>query len=221
MRFYIAVPMTFFAVLCGARTTLAVDVYKCTTPQGDVAFQDGPCPAGAVQTQVRLADAPPAQALSAAPVSTDSPPQPPPGAAQPAMKAQPPAPLPALWLCVNAADGKPYVSRNGNPPLRYVPLGMLGIPGKALSEAYGSGGIGVSAPGVRKIPVDASPQAALGAEYTPLQDTCAPASREQTCAYLRKQFGEIDDALRKARFNDERARLQPQADELQAQLGGC
>ena len=38
----------------------AVTVYKCTTPRGNVAFLDHPCPAGTIQTQVWLPDAPPA-----------------------------------------------------------------------------------------------------------------------------------------------------------------
>lgn len=130
-------------------------------------------------------------------------------------------PLPPLWVCSKAEDGSTYISHNGSPPVRYVPLGVLGVPGKPLAQAYGPGGIGVSAPGVRQTPIDASPQAAIGADYTPLQDTCTRASRTQTCAYLREQFDDVGDALRKARFNDERAKLQPQVDQLQAQLAGC
>jgi hypothetical protein len=138
----------------------------------------------------------------------------------PVATAPQPLPLPPLWVCHRAEDGSQYFSRSGTPPVRYVPLGVLGYPGKSLAQAYGPGGIGVSAPGMRKIPIDRSPGAAVGADYTPLQDTCMRASREQTCTYLRKQYDEVEHKLRNA-FKHERATLQPQADELLQQLGGC
>lgn len=210
--------------LCGLlalgalRVGLASDVYKCTTPQGDVAFQDRPCAAGATQSQVWLPDSAPAPQAAPVPATGDASQPPPPPAPPPAL-AQ--LPLPPLWICRKAEDGSTYFSQNGTPPVRYVPLGVLGVPGKSLAQAYGPGGIGVSAPGVRQTPIDASPQAAIGADYTPLQDTCARATRAQTCTYLRQQAAQTDAALGKARFKDERATLQPRADELQAQLGGC
>ena len=193
----------------------AKNVYKCTTPQGDVAFQDQPCPTGATQTQVWLSDAP-AQAATATPAppaaDTNPPPTPP--------IAKPLAPLPPLWVCASADDGSRYFSRNGNPPVRYVPLGVLGYPGQSLSQAYGPGGIGVSAPGMRQIPIDHSPGAAIAGGYTPLQDRCVRASREQTCGWLQKQYDEITHKLHNA-FKDQQVILQPQADELASQLNGC
>ena len=136
------------------------------------------------------------------------------------MEVPAPAPLPPLWVCHRAEDGSQYFSQSGAPPVRYVPLGVLGVPGKSLAQAYGPGGIGVSAPGMRKIPIDSSPQASLGADYTPLQDTCMRATRTQTCAYLRKQYDDVAHKLHNA-FKDERATLQPQADALESQLNGC
>ena len=104
--------------------------------------------------------------------------------------------------------------------MRYVPLGVLGFPGHSLSQAYGPGGIGVSAPGMRKIPIDASPQASIGADFTPLQDECMRASREQTCGWLQRQYDDVTHKLRNA-FKDQQAILQPQADELENQLNRC
>ena len=201
----------------GANAT-AETVYKCTTRQGDVAFQDQPCPKGAMQTQVWLPNVPPApaQANVATPPPPPSDANPPP----PAPITKPPAPLPPLWICQNADDDTQYFSRNGNPPARYVPLGVLGYPGQSLSQAYGSGGIGVSAPGMRQIPIDRSPGAAIAGDYTPLQDRCVRASRDQTCNWLQKQYDEVTHKLHNA-FKDQQAILQPQADELADQLNGC
>lgn len=206
-----------FAAIFLASFARASEVYKCTDAQGDVAFQDHPCRTGNDQTLVHIDDTAP---QSPAPPTFDVAPAP----AQPAQAALPvapaPTPLPPLWICENAEDGTQYFSRDGVPPVRYVPLGTLGYPGQSLSQAYGPGGIGVSAPGMRKIPIDRSPDAALAGGYTPLQDRCVQASRDQTCSYLHSQYDKIHEKLRRA-FKDERAILQPQQDTLEAQLGNC
>jgi hypothetical protein len=212
------------SVLCGLVALGAIrpgatrDVYRCIDAQGHIAFQDSPCPAGATQTQVWLPDAPPAPMQPAAttpalPPSDANPPSPTPAS-------RPAAPLPTLWICRNAEDDSTYFSRNGSPPVRYVPLGVLGFPGHSLSQAYAPGGIGVSAPGMRQIPIDHSPRDAMAGDYTPLQDVCARASREQTCGWLQKQYDDISHKLHNA-FKDQQAILQPQADELEGQLNGC
>lgn len=212
---YALLPMVVSLAFAG--NAVAVEVYKCTAPRGDVAFQDSPCPAGTTQTQVRLPDAPPtpAQPPASASASSAASALPP-----PVPIAKPPAPLPPLWICRNAEDGSTYFSRNGSPPVRYVPLGVLGYPGRSLAQAYGPGGIGVSAPELRKIPIDTSPRDAFASQTTPLQDECARATREQTCGWLQKQYDDVAHKLRNA-FKDQQAILQPQADELQNQLNGC
>jgi len=197
---------------------VAGKVYKCVDASGAVAFQDQPCPTGATQSRVHLAPPPPADAatpLARAPS--------PPAETRPAEASSPPPakPLPPMWVCRSAENGKQYFSRSGNPPVRFVPLGVLGYPGHSLAQAYGPGGIGVSAPGMRKIPVSHAPADALAGEYTTMQDTCVRASPEQTCAYLRKRFDEVQEKLDHARFKDEQARLQPQVDRLRNELGGC
>lgn len=211
-RFVAILPLAF------AAQAMAIDVYKCTDAQGNVAFQDRPCPQDTKQAEVWLPDLPPApaQPAAAAPVSAESDANPSP----PVPASKSPAPLPPLWVCRNAEDGSTYFSRNGSPPVRYVPLGVLGYPGHSLSQAYGPGGIGVSAPGMRQIPINTSPRDAIASQYTPLQDECVRASREQTCGWLQKQYDDVTHKLHNA-FKDQQAILQPQADELENQLNGC
>jgi hypothetical protein len=207
-----------FAVLlalCAAGAP-AREVYKCTTAHGDVAFQDQPCAPGAGETVLHLSDAEPAS--MPVPDATPAPatPKPPPVAPR-----SPRKPLPALWLCTNAEDGSHYATMNGPPPPRLVPLGTLGYPGKSLAEAYKAGANVMSAPELSRPPIDRSPGAAFATGLTPVQDACAPASADQTCAYLHEQLDQTADKLRRARFKDEQAQLQPQVDQLEDDLGGC
>ncbi len=202
--------------LCMPCLAVAGEVYKCTDAQGSVAFQDFPCPVDVKQSRLYLPDVP-ATPSQAAP--DDNAPQP--SAPPPVAAARRQTPLPPIWLCQSADDGSRYFSRNGNPPVRYVPLGVLGYPGQSLDQTYSPpGGLGMSASGERNIPINTSPNAAFASGYTPLQDRCLPASREQTCDYLRKQYDQVEHKLIRA-FKDEQAVLQPQDDELRNQLDGC
>jgi hypothetical protein len=194
----------------------AREVYKCTTAQGDVAYQDKPC-VDSSQTTLRVADesAVPVPAAVPAAAPAAEPPKP------PAMPQRQRKPLPALWLCTNAEDGSHYASLNVYPPPRLVPLGTLGYPGKSLNEAYRAGANVMSAPELSKPPIDRSRGSAWALGYTQVQDDCALAGADQTCAYLNQQFDLTSDKLRRARFKDEQARLQPQVDDLEDYLGGC
>jgi len=205
-----------FAILvCTSAPLGAEDVYKCTNAKDDVAYQDRPCPTSTQESQLHLPDMPPPAAV--VPVET-VPAAPPTPAAEPT---PPRAPLPPLFICQNSEDGSTYFSENGSPPVRYVPLGTLGFPGKSLGQAYGpGGGSGISAPGVNKIPISTAPRDAIATQLTALQDACAPASPMQICTYLRKQYGEVEHKLKRA-FKDERAVLEPRERELQAQLDNC
>ena len=211
-------PGLFAILVCIAAGAAAEDVYKCTNAEGDVAYQDRPCPASTHESQLHLPDAAPSTPAAVAPVET-APAAPPP---QPAPEPAPPrAALPSLFICQNSEDGSTYFSENGSPPVRYVPLGTLGFPGKSLGQAYApGGGSGISAPGVNPIPISSAPRDAIATQLTPLQDACAPASPVQTCGYLRKQYGEVEHKLKRA-FKDERAVLEPRERELQAQLDNC
>ena len=215
-------PNVLFLLLapCLLGTAHAGNVYKCTNPQGAVAFQDQPCRAGDSETTIHLATPPPPPAPPSASseeaTSTES--KPPPTAAAAIAHVQ--RSLPPLWLCTRPEDGTHFVSHDGATPPRMVPAGILGMPNKPLTSAYGPGGIGVSAPGVRRIPVDPSSQTAAAGAYVAVQDQCDRASPEQTCDYLREQYDQVHAKLRHA-FKDEQAELQPQVDEVDNQIRGC
>jgi hypothetical protein len=216
-------PTALFLLLasCLFGAAHAGDVYKCTNPQGAVAFQDQPCRAGDTQTAIHITTPPPVSAPSSEVESAENQPPAPPlpaAIATPMPRAQ--TALPPLWLCTRPEDGTHFVSRDGATPPRMVPAGVLGIPSKPLTSAYGPGGISVSAPGVRPIPIDTSPQMAVAGAYVAVQDQCERATPEQTCDYLRGQLDQISTKLRRA-FKEEQAELQPQADELEKQLDGC
>lgn len=191
------------------------NVYKCTNPQGAIAFQDQPCRAGDTETAIHVATPPPASGGEAAASGAQPPPAP-----APVIPQRVQTPLPPLWLCTRPEDGTHFVSHDGATPPRMVPAGILGIANKPLASAYGPGGISVSAPGIRRVPVDTSPQAAVAGAYVAIQDQCERATPEQTCDYLRGQYDQVTTKLRRA-FKEEQAQLQPQADELGKQLNGC
>jgi hypothetical protein len=217
MRHLSFILLLFVTGCLGAR---ADDVYKCTSPSGAVAYQDHACANGDDATTIHLLPPPEQPPAPPAPAPDDQ------AAAQEPMPDTAPADVaaapqpPQMFLCTRAEDGTQYMSNDGAPQPRLVPGGVLGIPGKSLADAYGKGGIGVSAPGVRKIPVDKSPQASAAADYVTVQDQCVPASTETTCQYLRAEYDKVHGKLRRA-FKDEQAILQPQLDDLDARLSGC
>jgi Domain of unknown function (DUF4124) len=213
---------TATALMLGAACAHAGDVYKCTNADGAIAFQDQPCGTGSTETIVHMAAAPPSRAAAGQGEDGEAME---PGGAAPLTQVHIGNPQQrnfstSLFSCINGEDGKEYISRNGNPEPRMVPAGTMGIPGQSLAQAYRPGGIGVSAPGMRKIPIDNSPQAAIAGAYVAVQDQCAPASQPQACAYLRKQYDEVQQKLKRA-FKDEQAVLKPQAAQLSRELDGC
>lgn len=197
----------------------ALEVYKCTNAQGDVAYQDKPCARSDSEVTMRLSDEAPAPPPEAAPAAEAPPPTPPPPTPEPK---RPSRPLPPLWLCANAEDGSRYISRNGTPPPRLVPLGVLGYPPKTLAEAYPPGGSNrMSAPEMSKTPIDSSPRGLAGAGYTQVQDECVRLTPEQTCAALRQEYDQLSDKLSHARFKDEQAKLGADVDSVEKDLRGC
>ncbi len=198
----------------------AREVYKCTNAQGDVAFQDKPCARGTTELTVHVAEESEYAPPPAPPVAESAAPPPPPP--QPARLKPPLKPLPPLWLCMNAEDGSRYISRNGAPPPRLVPLGVLGYPPKTLSEAYAPGATNrMSAPEMSKTPIDTSPRGSIAAGYTQVQDECVTLNPEQSCDVLHQQHDQLSDKLGHARFKDEQARLGAEIDDIESDLGGC
>ena len=157
-------------------------VYRCTAANGSVSFQDHACAAGQRQTVVNVPSrappgyVPPPVATVAPPASAAAdvalPPLPP-----------PPAPLPELYACVGAVNGKPYLVRTPTPPY-LVPLGVLGYPPQSLSQAYGpQGGAGMSAPELSH-PRIGGPR--IGAGLTRCRITACPQRRRRCAAMYRR-----------------------------------
>lgn len=203
-------------LLLPSTATLADDaVYKCTAANGSVTYQDKPC--AKAQRQQRMDMPPPGPALA-------SPPAAPQAAAEPSAPspmpppATPRAPLPAMFGCTRATDGKVYLSSNGYPEPYLAPFGMLGAVQMPLARAYGpAGGAGVSAPELNRGKI--TPGLVAG-HYVWVQDQCRPLTYEETCHALRDAFDENARKLRRA-FKSDRPPLEQREGELRAQLDNC
>jgi hypothetical protein len=203
-----------FAGLTGCGTAGATTVYECTTADGRVIYQDTPCGAGQQQRTMRVADAP-AAPRPAAPPAPAAPPEP---AAPPAALA-PSAPLPLMYTCVRATDGKTYLSDNGNPPPYQAPYGVLGAEQLPLSEVYGPdrGAAGISAPEANRGRVTSG---LVANNYVWVQDQCRELDAEETCQALRDAYDENEHKLANA-FKSQRPPLEKREGQLQAQLANC
>lgn len=199
----------------GAMPAAATTVYKCTGADGRVTFQDKPCMRAQRQETVQLADpgpsSPPPQAASA-----DTPASPP--APPPAPPAAPSVPLPSLYACTRATDGKVYISRNGDPQPYLAPFGVLGAVQMPLSRVYGpGGGGGISAPEANRGKVTSG---MVSGTYVWVQDQCRPMSFDETCHALQDDYDDNARKLRRA-FKSDRPPLERRDDELRAQLAHC
>lgn len=214
MRGLIAV-WIFVLVVCVPIVARA-QVYRCTTSNGNVAFQDKPCANGQRQKMIDVPSqsppgyVPPPVATSLPPVASALPP--------PAYVPPPPAPLPVMYACVGAVNGKHYLART--PPAPYLaPLGVMGYPPRSLSQTYGApGGAGMSAPELAPKPRIGGPRIATG--MTQVQDYCLPATQAQVCAFVQKQYDENDHALHLA-MRSEQPPLEQRERELRDQLRNC
>lgn len=199
----------------------AATAYKCIDARGAIAFQDQPCRTGQKQQSIRLPDsAPPAETIAAEapPPSAMPPPQPVPPIPAPPPTAQ--IPPPAFYLCTRA-DGSTYMSEDGQGSSMAVPLGVMGIPNRSLADAYsGPNSIGVSAPGLRKIPNVPAGSVPFGGMYTWIYDECHFAQPREACSYLRTQLDDVSVKLRRA-FSDEAPQLEQQQSTLRESMRGC
>jgi len=192
-------------------------VYRCTARSGRVAYQDHPCAPGLQQKMMNVPGRPPPGYVPPPPpVASIAPP----AARAPPVEPQaylPPPPLPVLYACVGAVNGKQYLTRSPPPPY-LAPLGVMGYPPQSLSQAYGSrGGAGVSAPELSRPRVGGSP-AATG--MTEVQDYCVPATHAQVCGFVQRQYDDNDRKLRMA-MPHERPPYEQRERELQGQLRNC
>lgn len=191
-------------------------VYRCTATNSSVSFQDHACAAGQRQAIINVpirappGYVPPAVTTVAPPASTVA------DVALPPLRA-PPAPLPELYACVGAVNGKPYLVRTPTPPY-LVPLGVLGYPPQSLSQAYGApDGAGMSAPELSR-PRIGGPR--IGAGLTEVQDYCLPATQAQVCAFVQKEYAANHRKLRMAMRN-EQPPFEAREQQLQGQLRNC
>ncbi|HEY6943286.1 hypothetical protein [Dokdonella sp.] len=192
----------------------ATDVYRCTGSEG-VSYQDKPCASAANQSVIHLADPlpapvePPSQADAVAAPASEAPVQP----------AAPTLPPPSLYLCT-ATDGSRYISEDGVGRRSWVPYAMLAGSGKSLAQAYGPGGIGVSAPELQPSPATAPTADPIGAHYVWVVDECHHADAVEACAFLRNELDKVAGKLRRA-FSDTEAELQQEQARLRERLRGC
>lgn len=191
-------------------------VYKCTAVDGAVGFQDHACARGQKQTVVDLPSrAPPGYvppAVSVAPPAASV------GTPPPQVHVPPPAtPLPELYACVGAVNGKQYLTRS--PPAPYLaPLGVLGYPPQTLSQAYGApGGAGMSTPELARRRVG-GPRIATG--MTEVQDFCLPATHDQVCGFVQREYDQNYRRLRMA-MPHEQPPLEQREQRLRDQLRNC
>jgi len=210
-----ALVMMTCAVWCvGARA----QVYRCTTSDGSVAYQDRPCAQGQRQMVVNVPSraspgyVPPPVATVATPPVADA------SALPPAVYVPPPSPLPVMYACVGAVNGKRYLTRQPPPPY-LAPLGVMGYPPQTLSEAYGApGGAGMSAPELAPKPRIGRPS--IASAMTEVEDTCMPAPKAEVCALVQREYDENHRKLRMAMRNEQPPLVQRER-ELQDQLRNC
>jgi len=196
-------------------TAFAGVAYKCTAPNGATSYQDAPCAKGQKQERLDLGD-------DTGPPPETPPSLPPPAAASAPERPPPPpapgAPLPALFTCVKATDGKSYLSENGDPQPYLVPFGVLGAAPRPLSQVYGpGGGGGASAPELQRGKVDPN---LVGNNFVWVQDRCRPLSYGETCQALRDAYDDVERKLRRA-FKSDRPPLERKEAQLLGQLGHC
>jgi uncharacterized protein DUF4124 len=208
--------LAFLVALTGAGTLHAATVYKCVDAKGAVSFQDRPCAANTRQQTIAMPDPPPPPPVSVAPPTQE-----------PIADAQlePPQPLPAnpppsFYLCTRY-DGTRYISDTGEGGSALVPLGVLGVPGRSLADAYSpQNSVGVSAPGLRQIPHVPMRSVPFGGMSTWIDDECHDASPREACAYLRQSLDDVRYKLTKA-FSDTTPELKRQEADILERMRGC
>lgn len=195
----------------------AAEAFKCTAADGSVAFQDHPCARDARQQRLQLPEYAPPPAPEPDAVVVNAKPTP----VEPAVPPPPPRePPPTFFLCTRY-DGSRYSSDSGIGARYAVPYGMLGGSGRGLAQNYGGrDGIGVSAPGLRKIPTLPAAEAPFATGYVEVEDECHRAAPQEACAYLSTELDGVRDKLKRA-FSDTQAELERQERQLRERLRGC
>lgn len=203
--------LSFCLALIGAGLYAAAHaqaVYKCTGTHGEASYQSTPCPGAQGQRPIAL-DVPPPSSPPYIPPAPDSSAIP----VQPAASPQPPAPsapIPVLYQCMRATDGKTYTSSTGEPPGYYAPLGIVGVP-TSLSQQYNA---------ANRMGREQPNAAMVSGYYTWVQDRCREMSPQEACESLRRDWTENEHKLSRA-FKSDQPPLLRRETELRAQLQGC
>jgi hypothetical protein len=209
--------LAFLLALTSTGALHATTVYKCTDAKGAVSFQDRPCVANARQQTVTMPDPPPPPPPPAAPPAV---PREEPLAQIEPQEPVPTTPPPQFYLCTRY-DGTRYISDTGEGGSALVPLGVLGVPGRSLSDAYSpQNSIGVSAPGLRQIPHVPARGVPFGGMSTWVDDECHDASPQEACTYLRNALKDVRYKLTKA-FSDTTPELKRQEADILERMRGC
>jgi len=163
-----------------------VTIYRCIGAAGTLTLRDSPCAKSETQ-EVRSMQRPKDPAPGALPAAKPAPPP----AAVPTREVQviyrtPPRPM---YECVTA-EGKRYISDNGEGNPRSVPLWTLGYP--MWSHRNGPGG-GVNTPGDRPSRPDHPhrPGVVVPGGYTWVRDECHALPQEEVCSRLSDRRYEI------------------------------
>jgi hypothetical protein len=200
--------LLFLLLLSAAPAAAASTVYKCTGHDGRVSYQGTPCSAAQRQQTLTLTDRQPTPAP--APVATVADTPAPVIVAPPPPPPRPAAPLPLMYRCVRATDGKTYLSQ-GQPAPYLAPLGMLGIVPTSLAQTYS----GANHMGHGKVTAGL-----VANNYTWVQDACRELGPQQTCQALHEAWDDNEGKLRRA-FQDDEPPLRRRQAELREQLSHC
>lgn len=199
-----------------ASSAFAGTAYQCTAGDGRVTYQDHPCGKGLRQQTMQLDDSQPSSPPP--PAAADASPAPARSAALPVAPAPPDEPLPVMYACARATDGKTYLSDNGDPPPYQVPYGILGASSLPLSTVYGApNGPGASAPELNRGRITPG---LIANHYVWVQDACRQLSYGETCRALRDAYDDNATKLQRA-FKSDRAPLEQREAHLLAQLRHC
>jgi len=205
----------FFLLLLLPTSAMAGAAYKCTAAKGTVIYQDVPCAKGQRQETLDLPqDLGPPPSAPSTPDSGEQTAAAPPAAAP----SKPVAPLPTMFVCLKATDGKSYISAKGDPQPYLVPFGILGAAPQPLAQVYGAGGGGgASAPELNRGKINPN---LVGNNFVWVRDQCRPLSASETCSALRDDYDDVESKLGRA-FKSDRPPLEKRETKLLAQLASC
>jgi hypothetical protein len=199
---------------CLSVPAYAGTAYKCTAADGKVVYQDKSCPTSQRQETLQLDDSvpltppPPPEPVSSTPIASPAPP----------IAAAPAEPLPVMYACQRATDGKTYLSENGDPQPYQVPYGILGAGSPSLSQVYGPpNSAGASAPELNRGRVTPG---LIANNFVWVQDPCRELSRAETCRALRDAYDDNATKLQHA-FKSDQPPLEKRDEQLRAQLRNC